>query len=226
MDLQEFRRRFAELKSKGFVPTTREGSTGVGHTLESALSLAENNIALPDIDQVELKAHREGASNPVTLFTFNREAWMMPPLDAIREYGSYDTGGRLGMYYTMSLTPNSAGLFLTVNAESITVEHTSGETVLTWRLTDLAERFIQKMPALLLVSARVEERDGKEHFHFHRAQLMKGTTPEQLGDLFQEEVILVDLRLHDQGTSARNHGTGFRVYENNLPRLFKEIIDL
>ena len=86
----------------------------------------------------------------MTLFTFNREAWMMPPLDAIREYGSYDTGGRLGMYYTMSLTPNSAGLFLTVNAESITVEHTSGETVLTWRLTDLAERFIQKMPALAL----------------------------------------------------------------------------
>jgi len=55
---------------------------------------------------------------------------------------------------------------------------------------------------------------------------MKETSPELLADEFREENILVDLRLHDKGTSARNHGTGFRTYEHKLPFLFKSIEDL
>jgi len=226
MTLEEFKTKFKSLKERGFVPTTRKGPTGIGHTFETALELDENNFALPDIDNIEIKAHRDGVNSMITLFTFNNKAWVMPPLDAIKKYGSYDQNGRLGMYYTMSLTPNSVGLFLTVDKEKITVQHTSGEIIATWRLDNLAERFLQKIPALLFVSALTEERDGKEYFHFYRAQLMKGTTPELLSDLFKTGDILVDLRLHDKGTSARNHGTGFRTFESKLPRLFNEIIDI
>lgn len=226
MTLEEFKIKFNELKGKGFIPTTRKGPTGIGHTFETALDLDENNFAFPDIENIEIKAHREGVNSMITLFTFNNKAWVMPPLDAIKKYGSYDQNGRLGMYYTMSLTPNSAGLFLTVDNEKITVQHTSGEIIATWRLDNLAERFLQKIPALLFVSALTEERDGKEYFHFYRAQLMKGTSPELLADLFRTGDILVDLRLHDKGTRARNHGTGFRTFENKLPRLFNEITDI
>ncbi|MBI5970328.1 MAG: hypothetical protein HY884_04170 [Deltaproteobacteria bacterium] len=38
--------------------------------------------------------------------------------------------------------------------------------------------------------------------------------------------ILVDLRLHDKITSARNHGTGFRAHEDKLPLLFQTVKDL
>lgn len=226
MTLEEFKIKFKELKAKGFVRSTRRGPTGIGHTFETEIGIDENNISLPDIPDFEIKAHRDGVTNMITLFTFNNKAWVMPPLDAIRKYGSYDQNGRLGMYYTMSLTPNSAGLFLNVDDDKITVQHTSGEIIATWQMDKLAERFIQKIPALLFVSARSEERDGREYFHFYRAQIMKGTTPELLADLFRAGDILVDLRLHDKVTMARNHGTGFRAYENKLPRLFNEIIDI
>ena len=126
----------------------------------------------------------------------------------------------------MSLKPNSAGLFLDVKYTEISVRHVSGEIVAIWNLKKLAERFRQKMPALIFVSAFTEERDGIEYFHFYRAQLMKGTSPKLLADQFHAENILVDLRLHDKGTMARNHGTGFRTYEDKLPLLFKKIIDL
>jgi len=33
MTLEEFKRKFAEIKEKGFIATTRRGATGVGHTL-------------------------------------------------------------------------------------------------------------------------------------------------------------------------------------------------
>lgn len=226
MNLEEFKQRFQELKNKGFVKSLRKGPTGIGLTFETLMGVEENNLALPDINGIEIKAHRDNSNSMITLFTFNRKAWQINPLDAIRKYGSYDANGRLGMYYTMSLTPNSAGLFLTVDAEKISVQHTSGKIVATWQLSILAERFSQKIPALLFISAHTEERAGVEYFHFYRGQLMRDTTKELLSELFKTGNLLVDLRLHDKETMARNHGTGFRTFEDKLPLLFKKIEDI
>lgn len=226
MQLDEFIVKVKELKSKGFVPSTRSGPTGIGHTLETLLGITENNIALPDLKEIELKAHRNISNNMITLFTFNNKVWKIPPLEAVRKYGSKDINNRIGLYYTMSLKPNSAGLFLNVNDTEISIRHISGEIIAVWQLNKLADRFTQKIPALIFVSAFTEERAGKEYFHFSRAQLMKGTTPDLLADQFKAENILVDLRLHDKITRARNHGTGFRAYESKLPLLFKHIEDL
>jgi hypothetical protein len=55
---------------------------------------------------------------------------------------------------------------------------------------------------------------------------MKKTTEKILYNQFISENLLVDIRLHDKGTSARNHGTGFRVKEEKLIELFSEIKDL
>jgi len=206
MKLEEFKQKFQELKNKGFVKSLRKGPTGVGYTFETLLSLKENNLALPDIENIEIKAHRDNSNSMITLFTFNKKVWQINPLDAIKKYGSYDENGRLGMYYTMSLTPNSAGLFLTVNSKEISVQHISGENIATWQLSVLTERFLQKIPALLFISAHTEERDGIEYFHFYRGQLMRDTSQELLSELFKTGNLLVDLRLHDKGTRARNHG--------------------
>jgi len=226
MTIEEFIHKFKQIKELGFIPTKRKGPTGVGYTLETLLGINENNEAHPDIEGAELKAHRTQGNSLITLFTFNSKVWKMPPLEAVKKYGSLDKEGRLGLYYTMSLKPNSAGLFLDVQKTEISVRHISGEIVATWQLQTLADRFIQKLPALLFVSTFIEERAGVEYFHYYRAQLMKGTSPELLADQFLAENILVDLRLHDKGTRARNHGTGFRTYEDKLPLLFNKIQDL
>ncbi|KAA6319622.1 hypothetical protein EZS27_030507 [termite gut metagenome] len=226
MTIKEFTENFKKIREFGFVPTLRKGPTGIGYTLETLLGIRENNDAHPDIEGAELKAHRTKGNSMITLFTFNNKVWKMLPLEAVKKYGSLDKDGRQGLYYTMSLKPNSAGLFLDVQKTEISVRHISGEVIDTWQLSDLADRFMQKIPALLFVSAFTEERDSVEYFHFSRAQLMKGTSPELLADQFKEENILVDLRLHDKGTMARNHGTGFRTYEDKLPYLFKNITDL
>ncbi len=226
MNLEEFKQKFQELKNKGFVKSLRKGSTGIGFTFETLMGVDENNLALPDIDGIEIKTHRDNSKSMVTLFTFNKKVWQINPLDAIRKYGSYDDNGRLGMYYTMSLTPNSAGLFLTVDAEKISVQHTSGEIIATWQLSTLIERFLKKIPALLFISAHTEERAGIEYFHFYRGQLMRDITKELLSELFKTGNLLLDLRLHDKKTSARNHGTAFRTLEDKLPLLFKRIEDI
>lgn len=63
-------------------------------------------------------------------------------------------------------------------------------------------------------------------FRFKCAQLLTGTSLSIIKEQIENENILVDLRLHDKGTMARNHGTGFRAYENKLPLLFEKIEEL
>lgn len=226
MTIDQFKTAFDKIRNKGFVRSKRRGHTGIGHTLEKLLHLPENNLSSPDLGKIELKAHRDKSQNLITLFTFNRKVWKMPPLQAIKKFGSKDKDGRLGLYYTMSLKPNSAGLFLDVSYKEISVRHKDGDIAAVWELATLAKRFSKKIPALIFVSAFYEERNDEEYFHFYRAQIMQGTSPELLEHQFKAENIVVDLRLHDAKTRARNHGTGFRVYEDKLPLLFNTISDL
>jgi hypothetical protein len=162
----------------------------------------------------------------ITLFTFNRNVWKMKPLDAVRKYGTLDENGRLGLYFTMSGTPNSMGLFLHIDEGTISVRHISGEVIAVWQLDDLAERFIEKLPALILVSAFAEIRGDIEWFQFDRAQLLTSTSSTIIRNQIISGNILVDLRLHDKKTMARNHGTGFRAHEGKLPLLFEKVQEL
>jgi MvaI/BcnI restriction endonuclease family len=226
MTLDEFREAFSKIKLAGYVRSTRPGPTGVGHTFETLLGLKEDNIALPDLGEVEVKARRLNSTSMVTLFTFNRKAWIMRPLEAVKKYGTLDRKGRQGLYFTMARAPTSTGLFLHVDEETISVRHISGETVATWNLERLASQFMRKLPALVLVSALSETRDGVEWFNYTRAQLLSGTSPDILREQILAGNVLVDLRLHDQGTRARNHGTGFRAREDKLSSIFRTVTDL
>jgi len=225
--IDEIIKRLNLIKKMGYIKTLRKGPTGIGYTLETLLKIDENNISSPDFGEIELKAQREKHTGMTTLFTFNNKAWKMPPLEAIKKYGSLDKDGRQGMYYTMGMTPNSAGLFLYVDDISVSVRHISGSIVAVWQLSEIEKRFEAKVKNVLLVKAKVEIRDGVEYFQFDRARLLSGGTSQSiLKNQFENEYLLVDLRLHDKGTMARNHGTGFRVFENNLENLYEKIEEI
>lgn len=227
ISIDEIKKRLSVIKKMGYVKSLRKGPTGIGYTLETLLEILENNISSPDFGEIELKAQREKHTGMTTLFTFNNKAWVMNPLDAIKKYGSLDKDGRLGLYYTMGMKPNSAGLFLYVDDMSISVRHISGNIVAVWQLSEIEKRFENKVKNVLLVKAKVEERDGIEYFLFDRARLLSGgTTQSILKNQFENEQLLVDLRLHDKGTMARNHGTGFRVFENNMENLYEKIEEI
>lgn len=227
IDLSVVQMKLSEIKRQGYIRTKRKGPTGIGYTLESLLDIEENNISSPDFGDVELKSHRHEQSSLLSLFTFNRKVWVLPPLEAIRIYGSPDANGRMGLYYTMGLRVNSAGLFLYVGEDSIAVRSIDGTEIAKWRLADLAQRFSEKVANVLLVSAAVEMRNNVEYFWYDRARLLTGgTSVSILRNQFASENLLLDLRLHDAGTRARNHGTGFRVSLSNLHNVYSHILEL
>ena len=227
MNFKNFQTKLKLIKNKGFIASHRKGPTGVGYTLEHELGIQENNIALPDLNFAELKAHRENHTGLVTLFTFNKKAWQIQPLQAIKKYGSYDKNHRKGMYYTITCRPNSAGLFLTCDDHFIQVRHISGQIILQWSVSDVIEQFLKKIPALILVSAKTESRGGREYFYYHRARLGQGNIRKQgLISAFLSGDFVIDLRLYDKITRARNHGTGFRVKQNKIVNLFPNISEI
>lgn len=219
MNLKEFKHAFAKLKKQGWVKSKRRGPTGVGHTLEQLTGLKENNISSPDLGDVELKAHRINSSSMITLFTFNRKVWKMKPLEAVRSYGTKDKNGRLGLYFTMSLKPNSTGLFLLVEHDAISVRHISGKIVAVWQIEALAKQFAKKVPALLLVSAFSEMRGDDEWFKYDCARLLTGTSPEIIRNQIEAENVLFDLRLQtkplkDEARFVFNDGYFIHLFKN------------
>ncbi|MCX6782347.1 MAG: MvaI/BcnI family restriction endonuclease [Candidatus Magasanikbacteria bacterium] len=226
-ELRDIIRKLSIIKHRGYIQSLRRGPTGIGFTLETLLDIEENNISAPDLGTIELKAQRENHAGMTTLFTFNNKAWQINPLEAIRRYGSPDKDGRMGMYYTMSAVPNSAGLLLVIDDELVSIRHIDGTIIATWKLADIEKRFDAKVKNVLLVKAKTEERDGVEYFLYDRARLLSGgTTKNILKSQFENGQLLIDLRLHDKGTTARNHGTGFRVYESNLENLYERIEEI
>jgi hypothetical protein len=221
IDIDEFKNRFSVIKKLEYVKSMRKGPTGIGKTLETLLGITENNLIVPDLGEIELKAHRDGSTNLITLFTFNRGAWVMDPLVAVKRYGTKDQNGRLGLYFTMSRTQNSAGLFLYVNEDYVSIRHVDGSTLAKWKFIDLENQFRKKIPALVIVYAESEYRGEDEYFHFFKADYLREPNHSLIKAEIRNETIKIDLRLHDKGTMARNHGTGFRIYEKDLHKVFK-----
>jgi hypothetical protein len=221
MNIDEFKQKFLQIKKQGYIKSLRKGPTGIGKTLETILGIEENNLTIPDLGEIELKAHRDGSSNLITLFTFNRGAWIMNPLEAVKRYGTRDQNGRLGLYFTMSFKQNSVGLFLFVDNESVSIRHIDGETLVKWKFIDLENQFKKKIPALMIVYAKSEMRGNDEYFYYYKAEYLREPDHSLIKEEIKNETILIDLRLHDKGTMARNHGTGFRIYEKDLPKVFK-----
>ena len=58
MTLKQLTKKLIEIKSLGFVKTVRAHQGGVGNTLEYLLGIKENNLRLPDLGDLEIKAKR------------------------------------------------------------------------------------------------------------------------------------------------------------------------
>ena len=230
MRLSEVRARLQQLDAEGFVPSERSGPTGIGHTLESRLGLAENNLPIPDIGgRVEVKATRANTNNLITLFTFNRAVWKFKNKDLVERWGYFDEiRERRALYTTVSATgTNVLGLQLSVSEDSnhLSMTHMPSETLLaTWDMYYIVGKFVTKFERMLFVHADSKRVDGKEFFHYNDAEILSEPSSLTFRDGFVNGIVTIDIRMYLRPSgAARNHGTGFRILERNLPSLFGKV---
>ncbi len=223
MNIEEFTRKLKIIADKGYIQTHRSGNTGIGHTLEQELGLTENNIAGPDLEEIELKTQRKNVSNRVTMFTFNRGAWQLEQNYIVKKYGYIDEDGRPALYCTVNHKANPQGLYLEIDEinDLMIMKHTDNVVLAQWRLQHLVEQFEKKMPNLIVVLADYKINE-KEEFHYNEAYLLNNGNRKSFIDYIRKGIIIVDVRIHlkVKGT-VRNHGTAFRIEEKYLVDCFE-----
>ncbi|GMT42336.1 MAG: hypothetical protein IEMM0002_0747 [bacterium] len=229
MNLSQLKRELRKLEGKGFIPSKRKGSTGVGYTFECELGFKENNIPIPDAGgRVEFKASRKDSSSAITLFTFDRRVWKNYR-ELVSKYGYYDkVKSRPSLYSSVKFgNPNSIGLFLTLDHSGnyFIIKHTDGNEIGTWKISHIVSRLLSKLPILLFVLAeRRKTKSGLEEFHYNKALLCSHPSDDNFLDAFKNGKAFIDIRMHlkSNGTT-RNHGTAFRISESSMYEFYEEI---
>ena len=230
--LQSFLGPFDRISSFGFVSTQRSGSTGIGYTFESLLEIPENNNPTGDFLGMELKAHRrtEAASlgsKRMNLF-LKEPTWTdrLAHRDRIPKYGYIDDNGRVALYSTVTSQENSHGLRLTIDEQSRNLElNYQGKSVAFWTFDILQSRLKEKLSETAFVGAETRGAGRDEEFHYDSVLFCQEPSVEWLFALIKSRESMVEMRMHiREDGSARNHGTAFRVHQDQLPRLFTRTI--
>lgn len=227
MTLQEITKRLKELKLRGFIPTLRAGSTGVGYTFEHMMGLTETNIPIPDIGgRVEIKTTRRDASSLVTLFCFNKGVWHIPQKQLIEKYGYLDESNRKALKNTVYLgQPITQGLSLQVNENNtISLKDKEGNLLATWDIYVLVGKLLTKLSRVLFVIADRRIAEGREEFHYNEAFILSEPQHRNFLNAFKAGKVGIDLRMHmkENGT-VRNRGTGFRIKEIDMIDLYSNV---
>lgn len=208
----------------GYLRTLRSGNTGVGHTLEQVLGLKENNISAPDIGKVELKSQRKSATNRITLITKSPH-WVVPDKEIITKYGYMNGNRRMALKVTLSARRLVSGLKLRfhIKDDDIEIVDGRGKVLAYWKLSELKNIFNSKLPGLVVVEADSRGKGKSEEFLYDEAYLLSGLNEKAFIQLLEAEKIVIEFRMHikTENNGVRDHGTGFRISENYIDKIFK-----
>ena len=232
--LDDFIQEYSKIIDMGWIKTHRSGPTGVGKTLEDLLGIPENNIDEPDFGDYELKSCRIGSDSMLTMFTRapmprksntylrmqygysssvydNEEKVLHTTLSANRFTSIADTGHRLK---------------ITCLDDGIYIESEEGIENIFWSRTVL-KRCFEKKYKNKFVYAKADSHGigASEEFKYREAYEVSGFDYDSFVTLLENGKIYVDLRIgqyHDGPNKGKthDHGTGFRIRENDQPLLF------
>lgn len=224
--LLELRRRLLKLKSEGFVVTHRVDDTGIGKTLEDLIGIEENNLRLPDIGDIELKAKRIDSGSMLTIATKSPE-----PKGVNRKlFDKYKYVDKSGLYNLHSTVYGSK-----YNPQSFKVSFREDKLFLDnkhgikayWPISIFNDVLKTKSNKILLVFAETkgERKTKNEKFHYCEAYLLSDLNAEKFKASIENDKLKVDIRIGVYRTGKNkgkyhDHGTGFRINKRDFLSLF------
>lgn len=233
--LNDFIVEFEKVKAMGWIKTHRAGPTGVGKTLEDLLGIPENNLDEPDFGDYELKSCRIDSNSMLTMFTRAPEPRRANTYLRIK-YGyssnAYDNDEKV-LHSTLSadrFTPvadTGHKLKISCAADGIYIECEDGVENIFWSREALKACFEKKYKNKFVYAKALSHGEGaNEEFKFVEAYEVSGFDYDAFISLLEEGKIYVDLRIgqyhHGRNKGkTHDHGTGFRIKENDQHLLFK-----
>lgn len=233
-NLDDFVKKFTKITEMGWIKTHRAGPTGIGKTLEDLLEIEENNVDGPDFGDYELKAKRTNDNSMLTLFTKTPNP---PKVNSVLldTYGyvsdTYENGEKV-LHSTLnakdyaSLGNTGKALKIKCSSNRISIVDDLGKESAYWDAAALEQAFLKKYKYRLIHAFADSQFNGynksDEVFKFHTAWELYDFSFENMISLLREGVLKVDIRIgqYPDG-SPHDHGTGFRIQEQYLDRMFR-----
>ena len=226
MNLQELTQKILEIKNRGFIKTHRLDDTGIGKTLEDLLGIKENNIRLPDVGDIELKAKRIDSQSMLTIAT------KAPNPRGVNRvlFEKYKYRDKYGYYclhstvYTSKCNPQ--GFRIRIVEDKMELENKDNIEAF-WPMTIFYDVLRVKSNKILLVFAESEgeRKTFEESFRFAEAYLLSDLNIEKFKTAILEDKLKVDIRIgvYRSGYSTgkyHDHGTGFRINKKDFLHLY------
>jgi hypothetical protein len=216
-------------KDKGYIPTHRVGPTGIGKTLEDILGIEENNIDISNTTFAEIKSARKGSKSMLTLFTkapkpdeansklLNQYGYVTPKSKGkkVLHTTTWATGyntlrGKVG--FKVLVLPNKVSL-ISSNAEELGY----------WDELTLRKSFGKKLHHVLYILADQTGQGKTEQFWFNEVWMLTGFNYDGFKTAVNDGVVCVDVRIGQYPNGKpHDHGTGFRVFPDNLGLCFSD----
>jgi hypothetical protein len=87
-----------------------------------------------------------------------------------------------------------------------------------WGFDDLGNKAGTKLLNCFYVQAKVQKKEGKEFYHFHKVMMLQQFSFEAFLSALENGKILIDF----DARTGHNHGTKFRIRQDCLSTLYKE----
>lgn len=224
--LEEFKNEFEKIKNSGWIRTHRNGTTGIGKTLEDLLGINENNNDAPDFGEYELKAHRTNNNSLITLLTKTPKPKRINK-KLFEDFGYLDkSSNRYVLHATLSTQK-----YTTINqtTNKLKIDFIEDNLHILWNSNSYAywdmpylEESIQRKYSGSLIYVTADSRgSGKnEEFLFKNAWHFTSINTDSFISLIKSGKIYVDIRIgrYPDGR-LHDHGTAFRIYEVDFPLL-------
>lgn len=226
MTLKDVTKKLKEIKDLGFIKTHRAHDTGIGKTLEDLLDIEENNIQLPDLGEIELKAKRIDSSSMLTMATKSPDPRGVNKV-LFDKYKYLDDEGKYNLHSTVyGSRSNNQSLQVAFSDDKLILENKYNIEA-SWPISIFDDVLKGKSDKILIVFAETkgEKKSPNEEFHYTEAFLLSGLNKSKLKKAILEDKLKIDIRIgvYRSGKNKgkyHDHGTGFRISKRDFLQIF------
>lgn len=228
--LQQLKKKLEEIKARGFVKTRGRHDMGVGKTLEYLLGIKENNLRIPDLGEIELKAKRLASESMLTLATKSPSPRGVNRV-LFERYKYKDADGSYNLHSTVyGSRVNPQGFSLQLTDRELALLNKYGIQVW-WPLAFFDDVLRSKSDKILLVLATSRGKGSREQFHFIEAYLLDTLHIDKLKNAIRNGKLKVDIRIGSYRSGKNkgryhDHGTAFRIAKRDFLEIYQKYTKL
>ncbi len=224
--LRKLKEQLKKIKAMGFVKTHRAHDTGIGKTLEDLLEIKENNLRIPDVGDVELKAKRIDSGSMLTVATKSPEPKGINKV-LFEKYKYLDKEGKYNLHSTVYGSRKNPQSFKVVFDNEKLVLKNKSKIEAYWPISIFDDVLKAKSDKILLAFAETkgERKTKNEKFHFTEAYLLSNLNINKFKSAVESDKLKIDIRIgvYRSGKNKgkyHDHGTGFRINKRDFLHLF------